>query len=67
MTVTFTNPDGRAFFNILAPGSTGEAVYVGSINGNSFSGPVPGTGNTTVRVYQMRATARGAARWPTTR
>lgn len=58
MTVNMTNPDGRAYFNVLAPGSTGEAVFIGSTSGNSFQGPVPGTGNTTVRVYQMRATGR---------
>jgi hypothetical protein len=58
MNVTLTNPDGRAFFNVLPPGSTGEAVFIGSTSGNSFSGPVPGTGNTTIRVYQMRATGR---------
>lgn len=58
MTVTLANPDGRAFFNVMAPGSTGEAVFNGSVDGNSFKGPVPGTGATTVRVYQMRATGR---------
>jgi hypothetical protein len=58
MTVTLTNPDGRAFFNVLPPGSTVEAVFVGSTSGNSFRGAVPGNGNTTIRVYQMRATAR---------
>lgn len=58
MTVTLVNPDGRAFFNVLAPGSTGEAVFIGSSEGNSFKGPVPGTGATTVRVYQMRASGR---------
>lgn len=58
MTVTLVNPDGRAFFNVLPPGSTGEAVFVGSTSGNSFKGPVPGNGATTVRVYQMRASGR---------
>jgi hypothetical protein len=58
MTVTLSNPDGRAFFNVLPPGSADVAVFVGSTSGNSFKGAVPGNGNTTVRVYQMRATAR---------
>jgi hypothetical protein len=58
MTVTLTNPDGRAYFNVMAPGSTGEAVFIGSTEGNSFRGPVPGTGANTIRVYQMRATGR---------
>jgi hypothetical protein len=58
MTVTLANPDGRAFFNVLPPGSSGEAVFIGSSEGNSFKGPVPGNGATTVRVYQMRASGR---------
>jgi hypothetical protein len=58
MTVTLVNPDGRAFFNVLPPGSSGEAVFIGSSEGNSFKGPVPGNGATTVRVYQMRASGR---------
>jgi hypothetical protein len=58
LSVTLVNPDGRAFFNVLPPGSTGEAVFVGSTSGNSFKGPAPANGATTVRVYQMRATAR---------
>jgi hypothetical protein len=58
MTVMLNNPDGRAFFNVLPPGSPDEAVFVGSTSGNSFRGAVPGNGNTTIRVYQMRATAR---------
>lgn len=58
MTVTLTNPDGRAYFNVMAPGSTGEAVFIGSTEGNSFRGLVPGTGANTIRVYQMRATGR---------
>lgn len=58
ITVTLANPDGRAFFNVLPPGSSGEAVFIGSSEGNSFKGPVPGNGATTVRVYQMRASGR---------
>jgi hypothetical protein len=61
MTVRLTNPDGRAYFNVMAPGSTGEAVFIGSTEGNRFQGPVPGTGANTVRVYQMRATGRRGA------
>ena len=58
MMVRLTNPDGRAYFNVMAPGSTGEAVFIGSTQGSSFIGPVPGTGANTVRVYQMRASGR---------
>lgn len=58
LSVMLANPDGRAFFNVLPPGSTGEALFVGSTSGSSFRGPVTANGITTVRVYQMRATAR---------
>jgi hypothetical protein len=58
LAVTLANPDGQAFFNVMPPGSAGEAVFNGSTSGNSFRGPVPGNGTTTIRVYQMRATAR---------
>lgn len=55
--MTLANPDGRAYVNVKASGSTDEAVFIGSTQGNSFRWPVPGTGANTVRVYQMRATA----------
>lgn len=61
MTVTLTNPDGRAYFNVMPPGSSAEAVFIGSSEGSHFAGPVPGTGANTVRVYQMRSSGRRGA------
>ena len=47
-------PQGNAYFNILPPGSSGEAIYIGSINGNDATGvELPASGDYTVRVYLM--------------
>ena len=34
--------------DVLPPGSTGEAVFIGSSEGNSFRGPITANGNTSV-------------------
>jgi hypothetical protein len=44
---------GSAYFNILPPGSTGEAIYNGSIDGADASIKLPSDGNYTIRVYLM--------------
>ncbi|MCJ2178583.1 hypothetical protein [Novosphingobium album (ex Hu et al. 2023)] len=46
------------YFNIMPPGSQGEAIFVGSSSGDSFTGTLPKSGPYKIRVYQMRATAR---------
>lgn len=46
--------EGSAYFNILPPGSTGEAIYNSSIDGNDATGIVlPADGDYTIRVYLM--------------
>jgi hypothetical protein len=46
--------EGSAYFNILPPGSTGEAIYNSSIDGNDATGIVlPAEGDYTIRVYLM--------------
>lgn len=47
-----------AYFNVLPPGSTGEAIFIGSTLGDTFEGMLEVDGEYTVRVYQMRAGAR---------
>lgn len=47
-----------AYFNVLPPGSTGEAIFIGSTLGDTFEGNLEQDGEYTVRVYQMRAGAR---------
>lgn len=50
----------QAYFNILPPGSAGEAIYNSSINGNDATNIVlPKSGDYTIRVYQMGAAADG--------
>jgi hypothetical protein len=49
-----SNGDGNVYFNILPPGSTGEAIYNGSIDGLVVTGLVlPSNGDYAIRVYQM--------------
>lgn len=46
------------YFNVLPPGSQGEAIFIGSSEGDRFSGILDKPGEYRFRVYQMRATAR---------
>ena len=41
------------YFNILPPGSTGEAIYNGSLNGTNAQITLPVSGSYVIRVYQM--------------
>jgi hypothetical protein len=40
-------------FNLLPPGSTGEALFVGSRDGTRSTTQLPASGEYTIRVYQM--------------
>jgi len=40
-------------FNLLPPGSSGEALFIGSRDGNQVSTTLPASGEYTIRVYQM--------------
>jgi hypothetical protein len=53
MTVDFKASKGAAYFNVLPPGSTGEAIFVGSNEGNHFKSVLPSDGDYTIRVYLM--------------
>jgi len=44
---------GAVYFNILPPGSEGEAIYNSSIDGDSTTVALPSDGTYTIRVYQM--------------
>jgi hypothetical protein len=46
------------YFNVLPPGSSDVALFVGSSGGNEWSGALPADGEYTVRVYLMRNAAR---------
>lgn len=58
LTVDFKPTNASAYVNVIAPGSKGEAMFVGSSSGNHFAGPVPADGSYRVLVYLMRNAAR---------
>ena len=58
MSVTMRTTRGSPYFNILEPGSSDVAIFIGSTRGQSFSGTTAKSGAYTIRVYQMRASAR---------
>ena len=41
------------YFNVLPPGSTGEAIFIGSRDGDTAALTLPADGEYTIRVYQM--------------
>lgn len=58
LTVDFKPTNASAYINVIAPDSTGEALFVGSSSGNHFAAPVPADGSYRVLVYLMRNAAR---------
>lgn len=55
--VKLVTSNSSSYFNITAPGAQ-EALFIGSTEGNSYSGVVPSSGNYTIDVYLMRNAAR---------
>jgi hypothetical protein len=49
-------------FNVLPPGSTGEALFIGSRDGNRSATALPASGEYTIRVYQMGHAASSGKR-----
>lgn len=58
MTVNMETDNLASYFNIIAPGETDVAFFIGSTSGNSYSGDLPESGDYKVRVYMMRSAAR---------
>ena len=58
MTVTLTTDHTGNYFNLLAPGETEVAFFVGSTSGNHFEGALAESGDQTIRVYLVRSAAR---------
>jgi hypothetical protein len=48
----------RGYFNVLPPGSDGEAIFIGSAEGGRFEGGLDSPGEYRLRIYQMRASGR---------
>ena len=53
LSVIDSNGSGTIYFNILPPGSTGEAIYIGANEGNSTTVALPANGDYAIRVYHM--------------
>ena len=58
MSVALKSSNLSNYFNVLPPGSTGEAIFVGSSGGDKWQGVLAADGEYTVRVYLMRNAAR---------
>lgn len=58
MTVGLKTSNGSNYFNVLPPGSNDVAVFVGSSDGNDWTGTLEADGTYTIRVYLMRNAAR---------
>jgi hypothetical protein len=58
MSVALATKHPSNYFNVLPPGSNGDAIFVGSSGGNEWTGALPADGEYKVRVYLMRSAAR---------
>ena len=58
LTVSLEATSPSAYFNLLPPGSSEVAMFIGSTSGNRYQGVAPIAGDYTVRVYLMRSAAR---------
>jgi hypothetical protein len=50
MVIKFAPSNASAYFNLLPPGSSDEAVHIGSSAGNDFAGELKTGGSYTIRV-----------------
>jgi hypothetical protein len=57
LTVKLTPSNASNYFNITGPGAD-QALFIGSSEGNSYTGVVPSSGDYKIDVYLMRNAAR---------
>jgi hypothetical protein len=57
LSVKLQKSNSQNYFNVMPPGSTGSAMFVGD-SGENYSGMLPTDGDYVVRVYLMRPAAR---------
>ena len=57
LSVKLQKSNAQNYFNVMPPGSTGSAMFVGD-SGANYSGMLPTDGDYVVRVYLMRPAAR---------
>jgi len=58
LVVTLDTDNASSYFNIFTKSSGDEALFIGSIYGNSYEGKLPADGIYTVQVFLMRNAAR---------
>jgi hypothetical protein len=58
MNVSMATDNTASYFNIIAPGESDVAMFIGSTSGNQYEGKLPKSGNYKIRVYMMRSAAR---------
>jgi hypothetical protein len=58
MNVALKTSNTANYFNVLPPGSRDVAIFIGSNEGNEWTGALPADGEYTIRVYLMRSAAR---------
>jgi hypothetical protein len=58
MKVSLTTDNTANYFNVMAPGESDVAMFIGSTSGNEYKGKLPKSGNYKIRVYMMRSAAR---------
>lgn len=58
LTASLKSSHRANYFNVLPPGSQGEAIFIGSTSGNEWRGTLEADGTYTLRVYLMRSAAR---------
>ena len=58
MNVSMATDNASSYFNLIAPGESDVAFFVGSTSGNQYEGTLPADGDYKVRVYMMRNAAR---------
>lgn len=58
ITVNLKTSHPAAYFNVLPPGSSNEAIFIGQVAGPHFEGKLPENGDYTIRVYLIPAAAR---------
>ncbi|MGB7904464.1 MAG: hypothetical protein WCF43_07215 [Steroidobacteraceae bacterium] len=57
LSVKLQKSNAQNYFNVMPPGSTGSAMFVGD-TGENYAGMLPADGDYIVRVYLMRPAAR---------
>ncbi len=58
MTVDLTTEHTANYFNVMEPGETSVATFIGSTSGGHYEGVLEETGDYTIRVYLMRSAGR---------